>query len=136
MDKILVPPPKKEEKINYKYENVSINNINKSLKDEINNIYNKSWVKLDRGSKINKLKEYAIEKSIPSSELIDFFNKGFLNKKEIINYDIENGKINSISSINFQTDGSYKFIYPKKKMKQKSTVKSKSNIERILNSKS
>ena len=132
MDKFLVT--KKEKKSKKTQTNASINNINKSLNEEIDNLYKKPWVKLDRGSKINKLKEYAIENSISPEELMGYFNKGFLNKKDIINYDQENGKINNINCVEINDDGSYKLTPPQKKIKHKSTVKSKSNIERIINS--
>ena len=109
--------------------------INNCLEKDIKCIYNKPWFKLERGCKIFKLKEYIKLNNLNESEIITHFNSGVFNKKNCINYDIENEKIINISYITINEDGTYSINIPKK-FKARINNKSKSNIERIIKSKS
>lgn len=117
-----------------KDQELTITTIDDCLEKDIQNIFKKSWIKLERGSKIIKLKEYAKNKNIVEDELLDYFNKGLFNKKTIVDYDETTGIIVNINCILFNKDGTYKINVLQKKKKHKPCNKSKSNIERIIKS--
>ena len=82
------------------------------------NLYNKSWSKLNAIHKIIKIKEFVNnikidnenEKEKLKEELVDLVKTKVLTKKDKIIYDEENGKIISIKNLQYK-DGLY--FYPK-----------------------
>lgn len=136
MESLLKPiATEKENQISKESEISNEDMINNCLEDDIKSIYNKPWIKLERGCKICKLKEYSKLNNLNENEIITYFNNGVFNKKNCINYDIDSEKIIEISCIEINEDGTYNINIVKKK-KSKINNKSKSNIERIIKSKS
>ncbi len=82
------------------------------------NLYKKSWVKLNPVHKILKIKEFVNNLKINSEkeraqfrdELIDLVKLKVLTKKEKVNYDEINGKIISLSDLQYKNE---KYFYPK-----------------------
>jgi hypothetical protein len=82
------------------------------------NLYNKSWSKLNAIHKIIKIKEFVNnikidnekEKEKLKEELVDLVKTKVLTKKDKIIYDEDNGKIISIKNLQYK-DGLY--FYPK-----------------------
>ena len=81
------------------------------------NLYNKSWSKLNAIHKIIKIKEFVNNIKIDNindkeklkDELVDLVKSKILTKKDKITYDEENGKIISIKNLQYK-DG--KYFYP------------------------
>jgi hypothetical protein len=79
-------------------------------------LYKKSWVKLNAVHKILKIKEFVNNLKINSEkdrtklreELIDLVKTKVLTKKEKVNYDELNGKIMSISNLQYKD---HKYYY-------------------------
>jgi hypothetical protein len=112
----------------------------KVIENEKNNRFKNSWIKLDKGSKLNRLKIY-IEKQQIENDLTDkegdklkkiLFNlceNDSLNKTIDIDYDIESCEIKNIKNLKYNKDKNlYEYDLPKKIIKSPS--KSKSNIDR------
>ena len=106
--------------------------------------FNKSWSKLDKGTKINRLHLF-IKKQKLTNELnddqekqlkillIQTFENGSLNKSSDIEYSIEDKEILNIKNLQFdEKNKKYKFIIGIKK-KKIDGGKSKSNIDRHFN---
>ena len=82
------------------------------------NLYKKSWVKLNPVHKILKIKEFVNnlkinsekERALFRDELIDLVKLKVLTKKEKVNYDEINGKIISLSDLQYKNE---KYFYPK-----------------------
>ena len=116
------------------------NNIIEAIENEKNNRFNKSWNKLDKGSKIKLISDYMIElkdeKDISENsinklqkKILSLLNNGDLNKIEDVEYCQETCKIVSIKNLQYnEKSNDYKYNMMKKKTK--SVSKSKSNIER------
>jgi hypothetical protein len=116
------------------------NNIIEAIENEKNNRFNKSWNKLDKGSKIKLISDYMIElkdeKNISENsinklqkKILSLLNNGDLNKIEDVEYCQETCKIVSIKNLQYnEKTNDYKYNMIKKKTK--SVSKSKSNIER------
>ena len=89
-------------------------NITDSKDNNINNLYTKSWTKLNIIHKNIKIKEFVNnincinenEKNILKDELINLLKSKVLTKKDTIVYDEENGKIKSIINLQYK-DGKY-----------------------------
>lgn len=81
-------------------------------------LYKKPWPKLNAVHKILKIKEFVNNLKINSEaeraqlrdELIDLVKLKILSKKEKVNYDEVNGKIISLSDLQYKND---KYLYPK-----------------------
>jgi hypothetical protein len=81
-------------------------------------LYKKPWVKLNPVHKILKIKEFVNNLKITSEkdrillrdELIDLVKLKILTKKEKVNYDEVNGKIISLSDLQYKNE---KYFYPK-----------------------
>ena len=81
-------------------------------------MYKKPWVKLNPVHKILKIKEFVNNLKITSEkdrillrdELIDLVKLKILTKKEKVNYDEVNGKIISLSDLQYKNE---KYFYPK-----------------------
>ena len=106
--------------------------------------FSKSWSKLDKGTKINRLHLF-IKKQKLTNELnddqekqlkillIQSFENGSLNKSSDIEYSIEDKEILNIKNLEFdEKNKKYKFIIGIKK-KKIDGGKSKSNIDRHFN---
>ena len=106
--------------------------------------FSKSWSKLDKGTKINRLHLF-IKKQKLTNELnddqekqlkillIQSFENGSLNKSSDIEYSIEDKEILNIKNLEFdEKNKKYKFIIGIKK-KKVDGGKSKSNIDRHFN---
>ena len=82
------------------------------------NLYKKPWVKLNPVHKILKIKEFVNnlkinsekERALFRDELIDLVKLKVLTKKEKVNYDDVNGKIISLSDLQYKNE---KYFYPK-----------------------
>ena len=92
-------------------------NITDSKDNNINNLYTKSWTKLNIIHKNIKIKEFVNnincinenEKNILKDELINLLKSKVLTKKDTIVYDEENGKIKSIINLQYK-DGKYFYL--------------------------
>lgn len=116
------------------------NNIIQAIENEKNNRFNKSWNKLDKGSKVKLISDYMIElkeeKDISENsinklqkKILSILNNGDLNKIEDVEYCQETCKIILIKNLQYnEKSNDYKYNMIKKKTK--SVSKSKSNIER------
>ena len=91
--------------------------ITDSKDNNINNLYTKSWTKLNIIHKNIKIKEFVNnincinenEKNILKDELINLLKSKVLTKKDTIVYDEENGKIKSIINLQYK-DGKYFYL--------------------------
>ena len=111
-----------------------------AVEKEKNNRFQKSWTKLDKGSKLNRLTLF-IEKECEDKDLSEDGKKklkkllfhvcenGSLNKVNDVEYSDEIYEIVSIKNLIYDEDKkSYSFNLPKKVVKP--TAKSKSKIDR------
>lgn len=111
-----------------------------AVEKEKDNRFQKSWTKLDKGSKLNRLSLF-IEKETEDKELSEDSKKklkkllfhvceyGSLNKVNDVEYSDETYEIISIKNLIYDEDKkSYSFNLPKKVLKP--TAKSKSKIDR------
>ncbi len=81
-------------------------------------LYKKPWPKLNAVHKILKIKEFVnnlkinseVERAQLRDELIDLVKLKILSKKEKVNYDEVNGKIISLSDLQYKNE---KYFYPK-----------------------
>ena len=115
------------------------------INKEKQNIYFKSWNKLDNGLKINRLNKF-IEmekekrklsennKNKLSKLLLNAHANNKLNKISDVKYDIEKGEIIEIKILLFDEE-TKKYSLKIKESKPKTTTKSKTNIERLLSKK-
>ena len=111
-----------------------------AIDSEKQNRFHTSWVKLERGNKLNRLNEFIIdekEKHELNEEECDtlqgllttLFDKSLLAKSSDIKYCDTSGKIISIVNLNYDDKNRiYSFNLPKKLVKP--TTKSKSKIDR------
>jgi hypothetical protein len=105
------------EKKNESLSPIEINNHKQFFSDE--DLYKKPWIKLNPIHKIIKIKEFVnnlkinLEKDriILRDELIDLVKNKILTKKEKVNYDEVNGKIISLSDLQYKNE---KYFYLKK----------------------
>ena len=121
-------------------------------KDEINHIddnterYNKSWNKLDKGIKLNRImifiKQESIQHNLSDSQeiqlktlLLQLCNHNGLNKSSEVNYNQETMKIESIKILHFD-ESSKKYSVHNIVSKSKNISKSKSNIAKHFTPKS
>lgn len=114
------------------------------IDSEKNNRFKKTWPRLDKGTKLNRITLYIsrIEKENNLNEnqveqlrilLLQLFNLGILNKNKEVNYDSEECAILEIKNLKFnEKTNQYVFEKELKKLKSSSS-KSKSNIERHFN---
>ena len=111
-----------------------------AVEKEKDNRFQKSWTKLDKGSKLNRLSLF-IEKECEDKNLNEDSKKklkkllfhvcenGLLNKVNDVEYSDETYEIISIKNLIYDEDKkSYSFNLPKKAVKP--TAKSKSKIDR------
>lgn len=111
-----------------------------AVEKEKDSRFKKSWTKLDKGSKLNRLSIF-IESEIESKKidsdcqkklkklLLNACEKGSLNKVNDVEYNDETQEITSIKNLIYdENKGSYSFNLPKKVIKP--TTKSKSKIDR------
>lgn len=115
-------------------------NIIDAVEKEKENRFKKSWAKLDKGSKLNRLTLF-IESEVADKELSEEAQKklkkllfhvcenGSLNKVNDVEYSEETYEIISIKNLIYdENKKSYSFNLPKKVVKP--TAKSKSKIDR------
>lgn len=119
----------------------NVKDINEYIDNEKNNIYNKSWSKLNQGCKLNRLKlhiniledKYTLskeEKDELSLLLANALKKSKLNKVSDLTYDSDLGEIKEIKTLSFN-ENTRKFSLKITEQKHKSK-KSKSNIDKLL----
>jgi hypothetical protein len=114
------------------------------IDQEKENRFKKQWVKLDKGSKLNRLLLYVKmqkaennlsekEENILKTLLLQLHNSNVLNKSSDVEYDIEKSIIIKINNLTYDED-SKKYIFSKseKKMTKKNSSQN-SNIERHFN---
>jgi hypothetical protein len=110
------------------------------LESEKNDRFKKTWSKLEKGNKLNRLNVFLVDETI-DKELNDgqakflkklltsLFEKGAFNKSSEIEYCAEKAEIISIKNLNYDIDKKeYSFNLPKKTIKP--VTKSKSKIDR------
>jgi hypothetical protein len=110
------------------------------LESEKNDRFKKTWSKLEKGNKLNRLNLFIVSETtdkelnenqvkILKNLLISLFDKGIFNKSSEIEYCVENAVIISIKNLNYDSDkNEYSFTLPKKTIKP--VTKSKSKIDR------
>ena len=114
----------------------------KLIQNEKKLVYNQSWNKLDKGLKINRLKDFVqregqtrslknVQKEELKQLLISACKNNRLNRLSDINYNIEEGRIESIKVLDYKDDSGYILKLPEIKP-AKTSGKSKSNIERFI----
>tara|TARA_B100000963_G_C22624815_1_gene671770 strand:+ start:1432 stop:1839 length:408 start_codon:yes stop_codon:yes gene_type:complete len=113
----------------------------KGIEKEKEERFRKTWSKLDKGSKLNRIhlfiKTEKIDKELNDSQekqlktlLLRIFETGGLNKASEIDYSQETYQIESIKNLNFNEEtNKYDFVSQLKKKKIEGG-KSKSNVER------
>ena len=111
------------------------------VKDK-NERFKKPWNKLEKGMKMNRLLLF-IEKEVEDNELSPELRKdlkntlfkacdgGLFNKLSEVSYDVEEASINSIKSLEFNSE-TKRYKVRSGSSKHRSTSKSKSNIDRLL----
>ena len=110
------------------------------LESEKNDRFKKTWSKLEKGNKLNRLNLFIVSETtdkelnenqvkILKNLLISLFDKGIFNKSSEIEYCVENAVIVSIKNLNYDGEKKeYSFTLPKKTIKL--VTKSKSKIDR------
>ena len=113
----------------------------KGIEKEKEERFQKTWSKLDKGSKLNRIhlfiKTEKIDKELNDSQekqlkilLLRIFESGGLNKTADVDYSQETYQIETIKNLNFNEEtNKYDFISQVKKKKTEGG-KSKSNVER------
>jgi len=112
---------------------------------EKNNRFKNTWVKLDKGSKLNRIHLFIKKEKIrldldDTAEkqfkllLLNLFNCGSLNKSSDIEYCPEEYEIKEIKNLEYD-EGLGKFTYSvqKKKKSEHGGSKSKTNVEKHFN---
>lgn len=111
-----------------------------AIESEKQNRFTKSWSKLERGNKLNRINEFISSeretKELNDEEydqlkglLTDLFKKSAFNRNSEIEYCDKEGKITSINNLIYDTETKiYSFNLPKKLVKP--SAKSKSKIDR------
>ncbi len=112
----------------------------KGIDSEKKERFNKSWSKLDKGSKLNRIHLFIqseketkdlTEKQVKQLKLLllRIFESGNLNKVSEINYSSETFEIESIKNLTYDEQSKqYEYIVQQKK--KKNNNKSKTNVER------
>ncbi len=117
--------------------------ITELLNKEKDNIFKQSWNKLDRGLKMNRLKDYiqreTKEKNLTKTQNVQLSELLFsacsnnkLNRVNDVNYNKELGIIENLKNLTYQ-DSVYQLKLNEPKQ-NKSSGKPKSNIDRFLRS--
>ena len=117
-------------------------NMEEILNNEKNNLYFKSWNKLEIGHKLNCLQKFIIdeknkhtltENSTKKLELLltQALHNNKLNKISDVKYDTKKGKIVEIKNLIYNNE-TKKYVLKLKETKPKTNTKSKTNIERII----
>ncbi len=113
----------------------------KGIEKEKEERFQKTWSKLDKGSKLNRIhlfiKTEKINKELNDSQekqlkilLLRIFESGGLNKTADVDYSQETYQIETIKNLNFNEEtNKYDFVSQVKKKKTEGG-KSKSNVER------
>ena len=117
--------------------------VEKLMDEELKNRFNHPWIRLDRGSKMNRIylfvKHEKIKNSLNDKQenklrelLMHVLDSHGLNRNSEIEYSEEEATIKSIKELNYDNDSkSYSYVLKKKKKLEIS--KSKSNIDRHFN---
>jgi hypothetical protein len=117
--------------------------MNNLLDNEINNIFNRPWNKLEKGLRINRVNIYiedvlkekytmgVVELVKLKKLLTNCLSKGGLSKNTEVNYDKDTGKIKDIRILLYSEE-KRQFSLKIETKKVKSTSRSKSNVEKLL----
>ena len=120
--------------------NTTMNNL---LDNEINNIFNRPWNKLEKGLRINRVNIYiedvlkekytmgVVEIVKLKKQLTTSLSKGGLSKNTEVNYDKDTRKIKDIRILLYDPE-KRQFALKIETKKVKSTSRSKSNVEKLL----
>ena len=122
---------------------VKTDDMNNILENETKIIFNKSWNKLEKGLKFNRINKYLDtlkeEHSLTDADiqktkimLFAIVNKGGLTKNTEVAYNKEDAKITKINSLIFDINKKKLVMKKEQPKKAKVTGRSKSNIERLL----
>jgi len=117
--------------------------MNNLLDNEINNIFNRPWNKLEKGLRINRVNIYiedvlkekytmGVAELVKLKKLLtNCLSKGGLSKNTEVNYDKDTGKIKDIRILLYSEE-KRQFSLKIETKKVKSTSRSKSNVEKLL----
>ena len=134
---------KKRNNNNNTGEVVKTTTMNNLLDNEINNIFNRPWNKLEKGLRINRVNIYiedvlkekytlgVVELVKLKKQLTNCLSKGGLSKNTEVNYDKDTGKIKDIRILLYSEE-KRQFTLKLETKKVKSTSRSKSNVEKLL----
>jgi len=134
---------KKRNNNNNTGEVVKTTTMNNLLDNEINNIFNRPWNKLEKGLRINRVNIYiddvlkekhtmgVVEIVKLKKLLTSALSKGVLSKNTEVNYDKDTGKIKDIRILLYSEE-KRQFTLKLETKKVKSTSRSKSNVEKLL----
>jgi len=109
-----------------------------AIAEEQNNRFNKTWSKLDKGLKMNRLNNYIEMYDCDDNQRIslkELLIESFINnslKNDHIEYDKESSQIINIKTLSCEND-EFSLNSMNRKPKPKVRSKSKSNVERHFN---
>ena len=118
-------------------------NVEELMDEELKNRFNHPWIRLDRGSKMNRIYLFVKHEKINNllndkqenklrELLIHVLDSNGLNRNSEIEYSEDEAVIKSIKELTYDNDSkTYSYILKKKKKIEVS--KSKSNIDRHFN---
>ena len=137
---------KKDPNLVNKETSTEIDNFDEFLDNEVATMYNKPWNKLDKLMKKNKLFEFIdflkTDNNLDEKEKCNLHNlimkeyeNGYLNKKNEVNYDKDNGKIDSLHNLIIsKEDNTVSFRFKEKKIlkKKEPAYKTKSELDKVI----
>ena len=117
--------------------------LSKLMEEELKNRFNKPWIKLDKGSKLNRIhlfiKKEKIKNELNDKQelklkelLLKLIESNCLNKNSEIEYSEEEAEILNIKELKYDNDSKI-YSYSIKKKKKPEVSRSKSNIDRHFN---
>jgi hypothetical protein len=139
---ICVQPPKEMTGGTISIEDAKNKDIPSELLLNQNQMYLRSWNKLEKGLKLNRIREYLSKKKSEwnmsnslfkklEKDLNNKIHRKLLSKKSEVKYDEKNGEIESIPSLTFTEDDNGKIIkytFEKKKRKTRERKSKNGNV--------
>jgi phosphorylcholine metabolism protein LicD len=128
--------------INIVTQRTDMERLLEEIDKEKDNRFKVSWLKLDKGSRLNRIHLYIKKEKIRlelndteekqfKNLVLNLFNSGSLNKSSEIEYSMEEYEIKSIKNLIFDEEKRrFSFSIQKKKKSENGGSKSKTNIEK------
>lgn len=128
--------------INIVTQRTDMERLLEEIDKEKDNRFKVPWLKLDKGSKLNRIHLYIKKEKIRlelndteekqfKNLVLNLFNSGSLNKSSEIEYSMEEYEIKSIKNLIFDEEKrKFSFSIQKKKKSENGGSKSKTNIEK------